>query len=154
MSSLGIASPPVEPNVQELVGSDPLKIPEKHLLKNIDEQDKPKSIETTCDDLSSDDIPIVDFSLLASGNEEELNKLDLACKEWGFFQLVNHGVEREVLQGMKDGSAKFFGLPLEEKNKFAMSTTEGKLEGYGKPVVTTEEQTLDWSDALEKMETR
>lgn len=63
-------------------------------------------------------------------------------------QLVNHGVEREVLQGMKDGSAKFFGLPLEEKNKFAMSTAEGKREGYGKPFVATEEQTLDWSDAL------
>ncbi|KAL6133170.1 hypothetical protein ACLB2K_065407 [Fragaria x ananassa] len=148
MSSLCIASPPVEPNVQELVRSNPLKIPEKYLLKNIVEQDKPKSIETTRDDLSSDNIPIVDFSLLAIGNEEELNKLDLACKEWGFFQLVNHGVEREVLQGMKDGSAKFFGLPLEEKNKFAMSTAEGKREGYGKPFVATEEQTLDWSDAL------
>ncbi|KAL6133171.1 hypothetical protein ACLB2K_065408 [Fragaria x ananassa] len=63
-------------------------------------------------------------------------------------QLVNHGVAREVSQGMKDGSAKFFELPLEEKNKFSISTAKEIREGYGQAAVTTEEQTLDWSDAL------
>ncbi|KAM5560175.1 2-oxoglutarate-dependent dioxygenase 11-like [Rosa sericea] len=148
MSSLDMASLPVEPNVQELVRSNPLKIPEKYLLKNIDQQDKPKSIANTSHDFSSDDIPVIDFSLLSSGHEEELNKLDLACEEWGFFQLVNHGVAREVLQDMKDGSAKFFELPLEEKSKISMSTAKGTREGYGQASVATEEQTLDWSDAV------
>lgn len=80
-----MASLPVGPNVQEMVRSNPLKIPEKFILKNIDQQDKPNN---TRHNLSSDDIPIIDLSLLSSGHKEELNKLDLACKEWGFFQVI------------------------------------------------------------------
>lgn len=30
-------------------------------------------------------IPVIDFALLNNGDAEELNKLDFACKEWGFF---------------------------------------------------------------------
>ncbi|XP_050382200.1 protein SRG1-like [Argentina anserina] len=149
MSSFDTANLSVEANVQELARSNPLKIPEKFFLKNIDEQDMPEStLANTSHDFSFDDIPIIDFSLLSSGHEEELKKLDLACKEWGFFQLVNHGVAGEVLQGMKDGSAKFFELPLEEKNKISILAAKGTREGYGQAHVATEEQTLDWSDAL------
>jgi hypothetical protein len=41
-----------------------------------------------CHHLSSE-IPIIDFSLLSKGHQEELNKLDLACREWGFFQVIH-----------------------------------------------------------------
>lgn len=42
------------------------------------------------DDLShlSSEIPIIDFPLLSEGNQEGLMKLDMACKEWGLFQVV------------------------------------------------------------------
>ncbi|XP_039047632.1 protein SRG1-like isoform X1 [Hibiscus syriacus] len=91
-------------------------------------------------------IPVVDLSLLLMGNKEELKKLDLACQEWGFFQVVNHGVAKEVLQKMKDAAAAFFMLPLEEKNKYAMPSDD--IQGYGQAYVISEEQILDWSDAL------
>ena len=61
-------------------------------------------------------------------------------------QVVNHGVAKEVLQKMKDAAAKFFELPLEEKNKYAMPSND--LQGYGQTTVVSEEQILDWSDAL------
>lgn len=72
------------PNVQEIVRADPFQIPEQFLVVT-NEDDEPKSADTN-HDLSSE-IPIIDFSLLLSGNKEELNKLDKACEEWGFFQV-------------------------------------------------------------------
>jgi isopenicillin N synthase-like dioxygenase len=51
-----------------------------------------------------------------------------------------------VLQGMKDATAEFFGLPLEEKNKYSMPAND--IQGYGHASVVSEEQILDWSDAL------
>ncbi|KAM5550069.1 hypothetical protein ABKV19_001160 [Rosa sericea] len=47
---------------------------------------------------------------------------------------------------MKDAAAKFFDLPLEEKNKISMSLDE--FQGYGQAYAAAEGQTLDWSDTL------
>ncbi|XP_035830187.1 2-oxoglutarate-Fe(II) type oxidoreductase hxnY isoform X2 [Helianthus annuus] len=40
-----------------------------------------------------------------------------ACIDYGFFYLINHGVEEQLLQNVFDESRKFFSLPLEEKMK-------------------------------------
>ncbi|PON33603.1 Oxoglutarate/iron-dependent dioxygenase [Parasponia andersonii] len=80
------------------------------------------------------------------GNKEELTKLDLACEKWGFFQVVNHGVPSEVLQGLKDASAEFFELPLGEKNKVSMRPND--IPGYGHAYVVSEDQIFDWTDTL------
>lgn len=60
--------------------------------------------------------------------------------------MVNHGVAGEVLQGLKDAAADFFELPLEEKNRISMPSDD--IPGYGHAYVVSEEQILDWSDAL------
>ncbi|CAB4314965.1 unnamed protein product [Prunus armeniaca] len=133
-----MSSNPDMASVQELVKSDPSQVPGKFLV-NRNEEDEPKSV------LSSK-IPIIDLSLLSRGQKEELDKLDQACKEWGFFQVLNHGVAAEVLQEMKDATAKFFQLPLEEKNKIRMAS--GGFEGYGQVDGVTRGETMDWSDQL------
>lgn len=81
------------PNVQEIVKSDPLHVPERYLIKN--QEDMPKDADHTCN-LSSE-IPTIDFSLLSRGHKEELTKLDLACKEWGFFQVINIEIIYHIL---------------------------------------------------------
>ncbi|XP_062094336.1 oxoglutarate-dependent flavonoid 7-O-demethylase 1-like [Humulus lupulus] len=128
------------PNVQEMVWKDPLKVPERYIRNEEEMHTKPELSHL------SSQVPVIDLSLLSNGNKEELLKLDLACKEWGFFQVVNHGVESKVLQGLKDASAEFFELPLEEKNKISMPPND--IQGYGHAYVVSEDQILDWSDAL------
>ncbi|KAK9289729.1 hypothetical protein L1049_007888 [Liquidambar formosana] len=129
------------PNVQELVRRDPSHVPERYLRNK---EDMPKKTDTAAH-LSSE-IPVIDLTLLSKGQEEELKKLNLACKDWGFFQVVNHGVAKEVLQGMKDAASGFFELPLEEKNKYSMDSND--IQGYGHTYVVSEEQKLDWTDTL------
>lgn len=81
---LGYGSSLPVPSVQEIVRKDAKNIPERY-VKNI--EDRPKTGDVSC---ISQDIPIIDFSLLVKGDEDERTKLDVACKEWGFFQVILH----------------------------------------------------------------
>lgn len=89
-------------------------------------------------------IPVIDVSELPRG--DGLNKLRLACEEWGFFQAVNHGIEVELLDEMEKLTREFFMLPLEEKEKYPMAP--GGIQGYGHAFVFSEDQKLDWCNML------
>jgi len=97
---------------------------------------------------SSEEIPVIDMSRLMDemSREEEASKLKHACEEWGFFQLVNHGVPEKVIEEMKDNIKGFFGLPLEQREEVAQ--LPGDLEGYGQAFIFSGEQKLDWADML------
>ncbi|GMH19425.1 hypothetical protein Nepgr_021266 [Nepenthes gracilis] len=92
-------------------------------------------------------LPIIDMERLTSSDftsSEELERLDHACKEWGFFQLIKHGVNSSLVEKLKKGVEEFFNLPIEEKNKY--NQLPGDVEGFGQAFVVSEEQKLDWGD--------
>ncbi|KAE8723438.1 putative 2-oxoglutarate (2OG) and Fe(II)-dependent oxygenase superfamily protein [Hibiscus syriacus] len=128
------------PSIQEIVKSDLHSVPERYVHENMD---RPVISENLADSL---EIPFIDFSSLAKGDEDEIKKLHLACKDWGFFQLINHGVKEELLEKMKAAASAFYELPLDEKNKYAKS--ENEIQGYGQNFVVSENQKLDWSDMI------
>ncbi|KAJ1402619.1 Oxoglutarate/iron-dependent dioxygenase [Sesbania bispinosa] len=128
------------PNVQEMVRKNPFEVPKRY-VRGEEEVEKSNYMPHL-----SSEIPIIDFTLLSNGNKEELLKLDIALKEWGFFQIVNHGVPRELMQRMKDITAGFFELPIEEKEIWKMPPDD--IQGYGHTSVVSEEQILDWCDQL------
>ncbi|CAL5036870.1 unnamed protein product [Urochloa decumbens] len=72
-------------------------------------------------------IPAIDFQRLLhrETSHDESARLHEACQEWGFFQLINHGVPDDVIEG-----------------------GPGQLEGYGQLFVVSEDQKLDWADLL------
>ncbi|CAK7356191.1 unnamed protein product [Dovyalis caffra] len=132
---------PVE-NVQALASKNLKDVPSRYIRP-----------EVQFDEVSIDEslhIPVIDMSkLLANqlGHQDELAKLHLACKDWGFFQqLINHGVLEEAIENMKSDIQEFFRLPLEEKMLCAQ--TPNNIEGYGQAFVVSEEQKLDWGDML------
>ncbi|KAL4339358.1 hypothetical protein GQ457_08G010900 [Hibiscus cannabinus] len=130
------------PSVQELVRNDPRSLPQRYIQLHGDRPVVPDMAMAS----SSSDIPIIDFALLAKGDEHETRNLDLACREWGFFQIINHGMPEEVLLKMKAAIAAFFELPLEEKNKYAQDGNN--FQGYGQAYVASEDQKLDWCDMV------
>ncbi|KAG1362160.1 S-norcoclaurine synthase 1 [Cocos nucifera] len=93
-------------------------------------------------------LPVIDLKRLLDPefSEEESAKLDHACEEWGFFQLINHGVPDEAIKRMKEDITEFFKLPLEAKKAFAQ--LPNNLEGYGQAFVVSEDQKLDWADMI------
>ncbi|KAJ0961946.1 hypothetical protein J5N97_029774 [Dioscorea zingiberensis] len=96
---------------------------------------------------SDDKVPIIDMNRLLDPNFslEESAKLHSACMDWGFFQLVNHGVSDEVIEKIKVDLEEFYKLPLKEKEVFA--PLPGSLQGYGHKLVRNEEK-LEWQDRM------
>ena len=69
----------VVPSVQELAKQPMTRVPERYVRPN---QDPPIVSNTT----SLPQVPVIDLNKLLSEDSTELEKLDHACKEWGFFQ--------------------------------------------------------------------
>ncbi|GMN58968.1 hypothetical protein TIFTF001_028068 [Ficus carica] len=67
-------------------------------------------------------IPIIDFSLLTSGNPDlrakVVTELGEACENWGFFIVTNHGVPESLMNSAMDGCGGFFDMSEEEKLEF------------------------------------
>ncbi|CAM0907861.1 unnamed protein product [Alopecurus aequalis] len=94
----------------------------------------------------SDEVPVIDLAKLLNAEtvEDEAARLKFACEEWGFFQVVNHGVPDEVIVDIKHNLHKFFELPLDVKNAYARRP--GDLQGYGQAFILSDDQKLDWAD--------
>lgn len=63
-------------------------------------------------------IPVIDLSVSTPTETQQLiSKIGDACKKYGFFQVINHGVPLELRQNAEKVAKGFFHLPLEEKRK-------------------------------------
>eukprot|EP00592_Proboscia_alata_P021410 CAMPEP_0194429040 /NCGR_PEP_ID=MMETSP0176-20130528/43656_1 /TAXON_ID=216777 /ORGANISM="Proboscia alata, Strain PI-D3" /LENGTH=375 /DNA_ID=CAMNT_0039241755 /DNA_START=38 /DNA_END=1165 /DNA_ORIENTATION=- len=77
-------------------------------------------------------IPLVDFQDFLHGSKEQkfevAAKMGHACREVGFFYLVNHGIPQALVDGTFAAAKEFFSLPLEAKEK--TSYVDGGVRGY------------------------
>ncbi|RZC86593.1 hypothetical protein C5167_029944 [Papaver somniferum] len=131
------------PSVQELAKLTLAEIPSRYI--RTDENQLSKSASKIIDHGT---IPVIDMqNLLSSDNvigKLELDKLHSACKEWGFFQLVNHGVDALLVENLKSEIRGFFELPMSEKLKYGKKDGDG--QGYGQLNIESDDQKLDWAD--------
>jgi hypothetical protein len=90
--------------------------------------------------------PVIDLGELlhtdGAGNVAEA--VAAACREWGFFQVVNHGVRPELMRAAQEAWRGFFGRPLAEKQRYANSPRT--YEGYGSRLGVQKGAVLDWGD--------
>ncbi|KAK1436012.1 hypothetical protein QVD17_01787 [Tagetes erecta] len=128
-------------DVQELKKARKTKIPNRFVR---DVAERPM-LATTPSPLSSS-IPVIDLKKLMRGNKEEFHleilKLSASCEEWGFFQVINHEIDLDLMEKIEKMAMEFFMLPVEEKQKYPMAP--GTVQGYGQAFVFSEDQKLDW----------
>ena len=80
-----IGSSLVEPSILELANNQPLiTVPPRYVRAEIDHP------LIRNDDSSTQQLPVIDMHRLLSGDDSELEKLEHACKDWGFFQVHNN----------------------------------------------------------------
>lgn len=121
--------------VQSISESGTSTIPERYIKPP---SDRP-CIQTDSSPLS---IPVIDLSAIS--REEMAQAVSVACSEWGFFQVVNHGVRPELMRHAQEVWRGFFHLPMEEKQRYANSP--GTYEGYGSRLGVEKGARLDWGD--------
>ncbi|KAI3471147.1 hypothetical protein Pfo_027810 [Paulownia fortunei] len=61
------------------------------------------------------ELPIFDVS--QPFNSSSLSSLSLACREWGFFHITNHGISKDLCRKLHSFSSQIFNLPSEVKQK-------------------------------------
>ena len=80
-----------------------------------------------------DRLPIIDLESSREGVETSLTRIaaqvGAACRDVGFFYVVNHGVDQELTAKTFAQSRDFFALPVADKRKLAIETIGGD-RGY------------------------
>ncbi|KAK4734146.1 hypothetical protein R3W88_008407 [Solanum pinnatisectum] len=117
--------------VQSLSESGISTIPTKYV--------KPLNERPSLSKLSDVNIPTIDLE--GSSNCEEISE---ACRDWGFFQVVNHGVPRELMDEAQQVWREFFHQPMDVKQSYG--NTPKTYEGYGSRLGVEKGAILDWSD--------
>ncbi|XP_024969019.1 probable 2-oxoglutarate-dependent dioxygenase At5g05600 [Cynara cardunculus var. scolymus] len=89
-------------------------------------------------------IPVIDLAGLVTSREAIMKQISKACREWGFFQLVNHGVRTVLVDRVPEIWREFFHEPMEVKQKYANSPKT--YEGFGSRLGVEKGAILDWND--------
>lgn len=67
-------------------------------------------------------VPIIDLEDLPAGaTSVAVGQIAAACREWGFFQVVNHGISRELIDDVWRNTRRFFGQSIDSKEAILRS---------------------------------
>ncbi|KAG5554415.1 hypothetical protein RHGRI_012069 [Rhododendron griersonianum] len=103
--------------VKGLVDAGVTKIPRIF----IHDKSKLNDISTTSSVASLFSVPIIDFEGVDQGSAQRagiIKKVRDACEKLGFFQVVNHGIAKYVMDDMIDGVRRFHEQDTEVKKGF------------------------------------
>lgn len=129
----------IVPSVQELAKEPITHVPSRYVRESQD-------LLIDSNESSLPVVPVIDLSrlLVEDSMNSELQRLHSACKDWGFFQVTNHGISNSLLEEFRTEIENFFKLTYEEKKKLWQQPDN--QEGFGQLFVVSEDQKLDWSD--------
>ncbi|CAO2839456.1 unnamed protein product [Amaranthus hypochondriacus] len=93
-------------------------------------------------------LPVIDFAELQGPNRSQVLKaLTKACEQYGFFQVVNHGISTDIIHRMTEVCKRFFELPFNERLKY-MSTDMKAPVRYGTSFSQNKDGVYCWRDFL------
>jgi isopenicillin N synthase-like dioxygenase len=88
-------------------------------------------------------IPVIDIGRLR--DRATLEALNVACREWGFFQVVNHGIDQLAIAAVLTQARAFFSLPRQVKR--AIARTANNSWGFYDQELT--KNTRDWKEIFD-----
>ncbi|KAK9066080.1 hypothetical protein SSX86_015482 [Deinandra increscens subsp. villosa] len=89
----------------------------------------------------SDPVPVINLE-----DPNVMMHVGHACKTWGVFYVMNHGVPMTVLDEMEASGRDVFSLPLDQKLRAARSAD--RVSGYGVAQISSFFPKLMWSEGL------
>ncbi|KAK1577152.1 hypothetical protein Q3G72_019372 [Acer saccharum] len=105
-------------------------------------------------------IPIIDLKNYTGDGDNNnvpdsslLEKISHACEEYGFFQIINHGIPEDLCNKMMDAIAKLFeSMPPEERKQFFTTdhTKQVKLFNYyiNNDSANSQDKVQMWSESF------
>uniref|UniRef100_M1CK42 1-aminocyclopropane-1-carboxylate oxidase n=1 Tax=Solanum tuberosum TaxID=4113 RepID=M1CK42_SOLTU len=90
-------------------------------------------------------VPVIDMS--CTDRNVIVHQIGEACRLYGFFQVINHGVSKKVMDEMLGVAHEFFKLPVEEKMKL-YSDDPSKTMRLSTSFNVKKETVHNWRDYL------
>ncbi|GFP79080.1 gibberellin 2-beta-dioxygenase 8 [Phtheirospermum japonicum] len=121
----------------------------KNLFDNITDPTQ-KNFPELSAEVEECELPLIDLSRLMLGDSEReacKKQIAMASQEWGFFQVINHGISREILEKMREEQVKLFKKPFDEKTNYKDLNFSAGSYRWGTPSATCLKQ-LSWSEAF------
>ncbi|OIW17817.1 hypothetical protein TanjilG_02445 [Lupinus angustifolius] len=141
------------PLPKELIDEKGGMIFDKHVLQQLEHIPKeyhwPSSdlVETSQEELNE---PLIDIGVMMNGDEVSIAKaaelVRDACMKHGFFQVINHGVDQNLITEAYEGTKHIFNLPL--SMKMVARNVRGELEGYSGAHVEKFSSKLPWKETF------
>ena len=100
---------------------------------------------------SSSGVPVIDMAAYPKARASEpppaalVREVADACERWGFFQIINHGLDHDLHSRAEEQQRAFFALPLEVKKR--MRRTANNSRGWYDDELT--KQRRDWKEGLD-----
>ena len=89
-------------------------------------------------------VPVIDIGMLP-GDSSVVEEIGSACTDWGFFQIVNHGISDVLIRELYRQSRSFFSLPRKEKHKILR--TQDNVWGFYDQELTKNQR--DWKEVFD-----
>ncbi|KAE9618015.1 hypothetical protein Lal_00037898 [Lupinus albus] len=108
-----------------------------------------ETIENTSYDsmLSVPTIDLKDIHKNAAMHAEVVAKIRSACREWGFFQIINHGVAVSVMDEMVDGICRFHEQESDVRKQFYSRDKKSKFVYYSNTSLF-QDKFANWRDSI------
>ncbi|CAK7327237.1 unnamed protein product [Dovyalis caffra] len=94
------------------------------------------------------EFPVIDLNgLLTDRRRKIIDQVRSASEEWGFFQVVNHGIPPSVLSKMRQAVRKFNEQEIDVKKQFYSRDTARRVR-FNSNYDLYQSQRADWRDTL------
>ncbi|GAB2293586.1 Belongs to the iron ascorbate-dependent oxidoreductase [Dionaea muscipula] len=90
---------------------------------------------------SVESVPVIDLH-----RPDADHLIGSACKTWGVFQVINHGIPTRKLQNMESATQRLFSIPQHKKLSVARSIDS--VAGYGPARISSFFQKKMWSEGF------
>lgn len=95
-------------------------------------------------------VPPIDLKGYLSGDPSAISNaimlIDEACQKHGFFQVVNHGIDSELISEAHKNISSFFEMPFLEKQRAEKKA--GDISGYASSFTNRFSSKLPWKETL------
>ncbi|KAI9086265.1 hypothetical protein K1719_031719 [Acacia pycnantha] len=124
------------------------RLPKKYILPPFERPTRTDTQDPNVAGKQNLQLPVIDLAdLLGPKRPQVLNSLADACQQYGFFQLVNHGIAEDVIRKMREVSGRFFDLAYEERAKYMIPDIRAPVR-YGTSFSQTIDTVFCWRDFL------
>ncbi|XXG66957.1 hypothetical protein AAC387_Pa06g0410 [Persea americana] len=117
------------------------KLPENYI--------RPESERPRLSEVVSLKVPLIDLDSSIINRDEIVSQIGNACRDFGIFQVTNHGISTESIQKVFTVTKEFFQLPVEEKMRYYSNDPSKKVRLSTSRYFNVEnEKVHNWRDFL------